>query len=239
MSGYLVAIVFSRSASCFYKAAGEHPMKAEKISEFTTHRLSIYLRCLAALDEEGVETISSKSLAERFNLNSAQIRKDLAYFGQFGVRGVGYPVRDLRRRISNILGLDSLHKVCVIGGGNLGMALAEYGGFLQHGFSVVAVFENSPAKIGTTWRNGVPVVSIGDLKETVRARGIEMAMIAVPAAAAREVCERVFDAGIRAILNFAPVRVVPRPGTKIQSIDLSISLEGLSFFLAGRATGTR
>ncbi len=212
-------------------------MKMEKISEFTTHRLSIYLRCLAALEEEGVETASSKILAERFNLNSAQIRKDLAYFGQFGVRGVGYPVRDLKQRISSILGLDSVHKVCVIGGGNLGMALAEYGGFLQHGFSVVAVFDTSPMKIGTTCRNGVPIYGMDDLGETVRTQGIEMAMIAVPAEAARDVCESAFDAGIRAILNFAPVRIVPRPGTKIESIDLSISLEGLSFFLASRASG--
>ncbi len=211
----------------------------EKISEFTTHRLSIYLRCLAALEEEGVETASSKILAERFNLNSAQIRKDLAYFGQFGVRGVGYPVRDLKQRISSILGLDSLHKVCVIGGGNLGMALAEYGGFLQHGFSVVAVFDNSPVKIGTTCRNGVPIYGLEDLGETVRAQGIEMAMIAVPAEAARDVAQSALDAGIRAILNFAPVRLVPRPGTKIESIDLSISLEGLSFFLASRASGVQ
>ncbi len=214
-------------------------MKMEKISEFTTHRLSIYLRCFTTLEEEGAETASSKLLAERFNLNSAQIRKDLAYFGQFGVRGVGYPVRDLKQRISSILGLDSLHKVCVIGGGNLGMALAEYGGFLQHGFSVAAVFDNSPMKIGTKCRNGVPIYDIRDLGEIVRAQGIEMAMIAVPSEAAREVCESAFDAGIRAILNFSPVRLAPRPGTKIQSIDLSISLEGLSFFLTSHASAAK
>jgi len=214
-------------------------MKIEKISEFTTHRLSVYLRCLATLEGEGVGTTSSKVLAERFNLNSAQIRKDLAYFGQFGVRGVGYPVPDLKRRIATILGLDTVHKVCIIGGGNLGVALAEYDGFIQHGFSVVAVFDVSPAKIGTRTRNGVPVYSIDDLGGTVRAAGIEMAMIAVPAQAAQTVCQSAFEAGIRAILNFAPVRLLPRPGTKIQSIDLSISLEGLSFFLASHAAAQK
>jgi redox-sensing transcriptional repressor len=209
-------------------------MKKEKISEFTTHRLSVYLRCLSALEEEGVETTSSKILAERFDLNSAQIRKDLACFGQFGVRGVGYPVSELRRRISGILGLGVMHRVCIVGAGNLGMALAEYGGFLQHGFSVVAVFDNSARKIGRKSRNGVPIYAVGSLAEIAGSKGIEMAMIAVPAAAAPAVCEAVFDAGIRAVLNFAPARLRARPGTKIQSIDLSISLEGLSYFLASR-----
>jgi redox-sensing transcriptional repressor len=207
-------------------------MKKEKISEFTTHRLSIYLRCLTTLEEEGVETVSSKTLAERFSLNSAQIRKDLACFGQFGVRGLGYPVPELRRRISDILGLGTMHRVCVVGGGNLGMALAEYGGFLQHGFSVVAIFDNSPRKIGRRSRNGMPIYALASLAEVAGSEGIEMAMVAVPAKAAAAVCEAVFDAGIRAVLNFAPVRLQARPGTKIHSTDLSISLEGLSYFLA-------
>jgi redox-sensing transcriptional repressor len=209
-------------------------LKIDKVSEFTTHRLSVYLRCLATLEAEGIETTSSKVLAERFSLNSAQIRKDLAYFGQFGVRGVGYPVAQLKQQITSILGLDSHHNVCIIGGGNLGMALAEYDGFRQHGFPIVAVFESSPAKIGQTTRNGVPIYDVGALNSTVESLKIEMAVIAVPAEAAREVCDLAFDAGIRTILNFAPVRLQARPGTKIQSIDLSISLEGLSFFLSNR-----
>jgi redox-sensing transcriptional repressor len=206
--------------------------KIDKVSEFTTHRLSIYLRCLATLEAEGVETTSSKVLAERFNLNSAQIRKDLAYFGQFGVRGVGYPVGQLKQQIIGILGLDSHHNVCIVGAGNLGMALAEYGGFREHGFPIVAVFDNSPAKIGQTSRNGVPIYDVRNLGAMVESLKIEMAVVAVPAEAARKSCDAVFDAGIRTILNFAPVRLQARPGTKIQSIDLSISLEGLSFFLS-------
>jgi redox-sensing transcriptional repressor len=210
-------------------------VKIDKVSEFTTHRLSVYLRCLTALEAEGVETTSSKILAERFNLNSAQIRKDLAYFGQFGVRGVGYPVGQLKQHIIGILGLDSHHNVCIVGGGNLGMALAEYDGFRQHGFPIVAIFDNSPAKIGKTSRSGVAICDIRNLSAMVESLRIEMAVVAVPAEAAKKACDAVFDAGIRTILNFAPVRLQARPGTKIQSIDLSISLEGLSFFLSNRA----
>jgi redox-sensing transcriptional repressor len=213
-------------------------VKIEKVSEFTTHRLSVYLRCLTALAAEGVETTSSKVLAERFNLNSAQIRKDLAYFGQFGVRGVGYPVGQLKQQIIGILGLDSHHNVCIVGGGNLGMALAEYDGFRQHGFPIVAIFDNSPAKIGKASRSGVPIYDIRNLSALAESQRVEMAVVAVPAEAAKKACDAIFDAGIRTILNFAPVRLQARPGTKIQSIDLSISLEGLSFFLSNRAAAT-
>ena len=213
-------------------------VRIDKVSEFTTHRLSVYLRCLATLEGEGVETTSSKVLAERFSLNSAQIRKDLAYFGQFGVRGVGYPVRQLKQQITGILGLDSHHNVCIVGGGNLGMALAEYDGFREHGFPIVAVFDSSPVKIGKASRSGVPIYDIRNLSAVAESLKIEMAVVAVPAEAAKKVCDTVFDAGIRTILNFAPVRLQARPGTKVQSIDLSISLEGLSFFLSNRVALT-
>lgn len=210
-------------------------MKFEKISEFTTQRLSIYLRCLETIKEMGVATISSKMLAEQFNLNSAQIRKDLAYFGQFGVRGVGYIVKDLKQQLSSILGLNTGHKVCVVGGGNLGLALTEYPGFATNGFAVKAVFDSSPAKIGQRSRTGVPIYDVQNLEEVIRRNAITMAMIAVPAAAAQEVCDQLMNAGIRAILNFAPVRLKGRRGIKIKSIDLSISLESLSYFLSSQA----
>jgi len=213
-------------------------VRIDKVSEFTTHRLSVYLRCLATLEGEGVETTSSKVLAERFSLNSAQIRKDLAYFGQFGVRGVGYPVRQLKQQITSILGLDTHHNACIVGGGNLGMALAEYDGFREHGFPIVAVFDSSPAKVGKASRSGVPIYDIRNLSAVVESLKIEIAVVAVPAEAAKKVCDTVFDAGIRTILNFAPVRLRARPGTKVQSIDLSISLEGLSFFLSNRVALT-
>ena len=207
-------------------------MRTERIPEFTTQRLSVYLRCLEALEEMGVERTSSQTMAGQFNLNSAQIRKDLAYFGQFGVRGVGYIVKDLKRQLSCILGLEAGHKVCVVGAGNLGMALTDYRGFPKNGFTVVAAFDSSPGKIGGCSRSGVPVYDLKDLSVIVRKEGISMGIIAVPSEAAQDVCERLLDAGVRAILNFAPMRLVGRPGTEIKSIDLSISLEGLSYFLS-------
>src|SRR3954453_11621516 len=123
-------------------------MKSEKISELTTNRLSVYLRCLNLLAAAGIKTISSQALADQFNLNSAQIRKDLAYFGEFGVRGVGYFVEELRRHITEILGLDTAHRVGIVGAGNLGTALANYNGFRQSNFEVVALFDNDKEKIG-------------------------------------------------------------------------------------------
>src|SRR5215510_10658034 len=123
-------------------------MKSEKISELTTNRLSVYLRCLNTLAVAGIKTISSQALAEQFNLNSAQIRKDLGYFGEFGVRGVGYYVDDLREHITKILGLDRPHRVGIVGAGRLGTALANYRGFGGSNFTVVALFDNDPAKVG-------------------------------------------------------------------------------------------
>src|SRR6266498_2730869 len=123
-------------------------MKSEKISELTTNRLSIYLRCLNTLSAAGIKSISSQALAEQFNLNSAQIRKDLGYFGEFGVRGVGYNIEDLRQHITKILGLDRPHRVGIVGAGRLGTALANYKGFGKSNFSVVALFDNDETKIG-------------------------------------------------------------------------------------------
>src|ERR1700760_225861 len=120
----------------------------DQVSELTTNRLSVYLRCLNALDGAGVRTISSQALAEQFRLNAAQIRKDLAYFGEFGVRGVGYYVRDLKRHLRQILGLDRKLRVAIIGAGNLGLALADYAGFRQEGFDISALFDNLKEKVG-------------------------------------------------------------------------------------------
>jgi redox-sensing transcriptional repressor len=212
-------------------------MKPDKVSEFTTQRVSLYYRCLEALEKRGIETTSSKLLAQQFDLNSAQIRKDLAYFGQFGVRGVGYVVKDLKRQLASILGLDAGHRVCVVGGGNLGLALTEYGGFAKNGFSIVSIFDSDPKKIGTRSRNGIPIHDVRRLAEVVRHERITMAIIAVPADAAQTVCDALMEAGVRAILNFAPRRLTGRAGSRIKSIDLSISLESLSYFLSSRRNG--
>jgi len=211
-------------------------MKTEKISELTTNRLSVYLRCLNELAASGAETVSSQSLADQFNLNSAQIRKDLAYFGEFGVRGVGYYVEELRQHLRKILGLTARRKVVIVGLGNLGMALANYQGFSQNSFEVVGLFDDDPSKAGTKTRIGLQIQSTQSLAEVIRRENVEIAIIAVPAAAAERVLDEVTEAGVRAVLNFAPVHLNPKPGVKVKTVDLTISLESLSYFLAHPST---
>ena len=208
-------------------------MKRDKVSELTTSRLSVYLRCLNALLANGVATVSSQRLADDFNLNSAQIRKDLAHFGEFGVRGVGYDVRALRDHLVQILGLDRPHRVAIIGAGNLGSALAGYQGWGGSNFAVVALFDTEPEKIGQLLgANSLPVRRVEEFALVVEEESIDVAVIAVPGVAAQSVLNFVMDAGIKAVLNFAPARLQARPGVKIKTVDLSVSLESLSYFLA-------
>ena len=204
----------------------------DQVSELTTNRLSVYLRCLNSLEEAGVRAISSQALAEQFHLNAAQIRKDLAYFGEFGVRGVGYYVRDLKRHLRQILGLDRNLRVAIIGAGNLGLALADYPGFRQEGFEILALFDTLNAKVGQQSRGGVPIHAVTDLRKIARRDGISIAVIAVPAASAQLVVNQVVAAGIKAVLNFSPGTLEVPPGVKMKSVDLTVSLESLSFFLA-------
>lgn len=204
----------------------------DPVSELTTNRLSVYLRCLTALDVEGVRTISSQALAERFHLNAAQIRKDLAYFGEFGVRGIGYYVKELRRHLRQILGLDRGVKVGIMGAGNLGLALADYGGFRDDGFEIVALFDVLKDKVGRRSRGGVVIHDTRDFRRVATRESIGIAVIAVPASAAQSVVNVAVASGVKAILNFSPGAVnVPR-GVKLKSMDLTVSLESLSFFLA-------
>ena len=208
-------------------------MKSEKISELTTSRLRVYLRCLNLLAAAGIETISSQALADQFRLNSAQIRKDLAHFGEFGTRGVGYSVAELRRHLTQILGLDRAHRVGIVGAGNLGTALANYNGFSESNFEVVALFDNDRAKIGRkVGQAGVSVHDVRSLAAVVRERDVDVAVIAVPARVAQRVLNQVMSAGVKAVLNFAPVRLHARLGVKVKTVDLTISLESLSYFLA-------
>jgi redox-sensing transcriptional repressor len=217
------------------KGAARNPAgksSGDQVSELTTNRLSVYLRCLNTLEEAGVRAISSQSLAEQFHLNAAQIRKDLAYFGEFGVRGVGYYVRDLKRHLRQILGLDRNLRVAIIGAGNLGLALADYPGFRQEGFEILALFDTLSAKVGQQSRGGVPIHAVSDLKKIARRDGISIAVIAVPAASAQLVVNQVVAAGIKAVLNFSPGTLEVPAGVKMKSVDLTVSLESLSFFLA-------
>jgi redox-sensing transcriptional repressor len=209
----------------------------DQVSELTTNRLSVYLRCLNELDAAGVQTISSQSLAEQFHLNAAQIRKDLAYFGEFGVRGVGYYVKELRRHLRQILGLDRRLRVVIMGAGNLGLALADYPGFRQEGFEIAALFDTANEKIGHESRGGVPIHDVTELKRLVRKERFDIAVIAVPAPYAQPVVDQVVAAGIKAILNFSPGALKVPEHVKLKSVDLTVSLESLSFYLAQGEVG--
>jgi len=202
-----------------------------KIPEMTIRRLSIYTRCLLQLEEDGVKTVSSQELADRFNLNSAQVRKDLAYFGEFGVRGIGYYVSGLKAELQRILGLDREWPVALIGFGNLGSALFHYRGFTRQGFRIAAIFDEDPSKVVHEVA-ATPIFASRDLAREVKARGIQIAIVAVPMEAAQAVADQLVAAGIKAILNFAPARIkVPRD-VRLKNVDLSIELETLSFYLA-------
>ncbi len=206
-------------------------MKIEKISELTTNRLSVYLRCLNELAAEGVKTVSSDKLAKRFHLNSAQIRKDLAYFGEFGVRGVGYYVEDLRKDLTKILGLEKEHFVAIIGAGRLGTALTDYYGFSQSNFTVAALFDADEEKIGQKVSD-VEIFDIKDFAEVAKRDNIDVVVIVVPAEFAQNVLEKVTEAGIKAVMNFAPTPLLVNDDVKLKTVDLTISLESLSYFLA-------
>ena len=197
----------------------------------TVRRLSVYTRCLLQLEEDGVKTVSSQDLAERFNLNSAQVRKDLAYFGEFGVRGIGYYVSSLKAELQRILGLDREWPVALVGFGNLGSALFHYRGFGRQGFRIAVIFDDDPAKVGREV-DGVPIFSTRDLAREIQARRVQMAIVAVPAEAAQSVADQLVAAGLKAVLNFAPARIRLPRDVRLKDVDLSIELETLSFYLA-------
>jgi redox-sensing transcriptional repressor len=207
------------------------------ISELTTGRLSVYLRCLTFLESQGQKTVSSHEMAERFHLNSAQIRKDLACFGEFGTRGVGYDVSRLKTHLVETLGIDRPRNVVIVGAGNLGMALADYAGFNSNGFHLVAILDSDPAKIGRSSRSGIPILSWDRIAEVVRRNHVDIGIVAVPAEGAQAVHDALADAGIHAILNFAPIQIKLRPDVKVRSVDLRINLESLSFHLKNAEDG--
>ncbi len=205
-------------------------MKSAKIPEATIIRLSVYSRFLSQVDQRGVVTISSGEIAEGVGVSPAQVRKDLAYFGEFGTRGVGYNVKDLHRHIMKILGLNMHWPVIIVGAGNLGTALCMYGGFRERGFQIVGIFDNDPKKIGYKL-NSVRVYGLDDLKKVVEEEAVQIGIVAVPAAHAQEVASSLVDAGVKAILNFAP-KVINVPKTvELRNVDLTVNLEILTFNL--------
>jgi redox-sensing transcriptional repressor len=202
----------------------------EEVSPLTLNRLSFYLRCLRRLQELGIQKVSSQELAQRYHLSATQIRKDLAQFGEFGIRGVGYDVETLADHLNALLGLDRQHALVIVGMGNLGSALAQYLGFNYGAFRVVAGVDNNPAKIGRQLGDFV-IRPSAELAAVVRESGAEIGVLAVPAEAAQENYDALADAGVKGVLNFAPVRVKRREDVPLKNVDLRINLEELAFFL--------
>jgi redox-sensing transcriptional repressor len=200
------------------------------VSPLTLNRLSVYLRCLRQLQAQGVRRISSQELARRYLLSATQIRKDLAQFGGFGIRGVGYDVDALAAHLNDLLGLDRDHSLVLVGMGNLGSALARYLGFNQGAFQVVGGVDRDPAKAGRKMGRFV-VRPVAELAAVVRETGAEIGVIAVSADGAQESYDALVAAGVKAVLNFAPARIERHPGVPLKNVDLRIHLEELAFLL--------
>jgi redox-sensing transcriptional repressor len=196
----------------------------------TIYRLSIYNRALQRLRENSTQTVSSEALATAAGVKPAQLRKDLAYFGQWGTRGLGYNVEGLSKAISEVLGMAKLQPVILVGAGQLGTALLRYGGFAREGFEIVAAFDQDPERK----RPGnikVPVLPMEDLANFVSERGVKVAILTVPGTVAQETANKLIAAGVQAILNFAPAVLQVPERVVVNSVDLAIELENLSYFV--------
>ena len=209
--------------------------RARRIPEATVARLPVYLRSLAELHDDKIATVSSERLAEMAGVNAAKVRKDLSYLGSYGTRGVGYDVEYLSFQMSRELGLTHDWPVVIVGAGNLGQALANYGGFRQRGFPVAALLDASREKVGG-YIHGVPVHHMDDLPELAEDLGIAIGIIATPASAAQEVADALAAAGVRSILNFAPTVITVPEGTSLRKVDLALELQVLSFYQEHRDT---
>jgi len=203
-------------------------LKTLKIPEATIIRLSVYSRHLTDVDRKGIITTSSGDIAEGVGVSPAQVRKDLAYFGEFGTRGVGYNVSDLRQHILRILGLSVDWSVCLVGAGHLGLALSTYKGFRERGFIITSIFDSDPRKVGTKVGD-VEVLPIEQLKEVAKQNRTQIGILAVPAAVAQEIADQLIKAGVQAILNFAPVVLNVPPEIELRNVDLAVNLEVLTF----------
>jgi redox-sensing transcriptional repressor len=200
----------------------------KRISESTIHRLSLYYRALSLLEKENYETVSSKELAKREKLTPAQVRKDLSFFGSFGTRGLGYPVRELKIKIASILGIDRSWRVALIGLGNIGSALVSYKEFQKQGFQIVKLFDNDQRKIGSNHK-GIVVTDVKNLQSELKEAKIEMVVLAVPATVAQYIVDDVVRAGVKSILNFAPVNLKVPEDVHLRNENMVMELEYLSF----------
>lgn len=205
-------------------------MAAREIPDIVVGRLPVYLRALTRMAQEGQAITSSKELGERLGISSAQIRKDLSHFGEFGKQGTGYQIQYLIEQLQRILKLESEWEVALVGVGDLGRALAHYNGFAERGFHIRALFDNDPAKIGTSV-DGLTIMDAARMVEEIRARGLRIAMLAVPADQAQEVANRLVEAGIEGILNYSPINLSVPPDVRVQYIDPVVHLQRMTFYL--------
>jgi redox-sensing transcriptional repressor len=206
-------------------------MKFMKIPSATITRLSIYSRALETMVEEGVSVVSSKHLADVCSVNPAQIRKDLAYFGQFGVRGVGYFVKELLFDIKKILGLNKQWNLAIVGMGNLGCALLAHGNFTKQGYRFVAAFDADPMKVGRKLSSGLLIHPMDEMARVCRETGAEIGVICTPPEKAQEIANRFLEAPVKAILNFAPVQIQVPDGFKVENVDFTVKLDNLAYHL--------
>lgn len=211
-------------------------MSERNIPDATVARLPLYLRALVELQEQAIGTVSSGDLAAASGVNPAKLRKDLSHLGSFGTRGVGYPVKELVDGISGALGVTDDRALAIVGLGNLGRALAAYGGFEDRGFHVAALLDAAPELVGTQV-GGRTVEDAADLEQIVEERGVTIAVLATPAGAAQQVAERLVEAGVTALLNFAPTHIDVPEQITLRKVDLSVELQILSFYEQLHSTG--
>ena len=204
-----------------------------RIADSTVRRLSLYLRFLEESAQRGLVTISSDELARRGGTTSAQVRKDLSFFGSFGKRGLGYSVPELTDSLREILGLRREWQVIIVGAGKIGTALAQYKGFWQRGFRVIAVYDRDPRKIGTKW-DSLSVRDMESIERDVTKEKPDIAVLTTPAEEAQKVVDLLVRAGIRAVLNFAPIQLHVPPEVTLKNVNMAMELEGLSFALTNR-----
>lgn len=210
-------------------------MLPRKIADSTVRRLAIYLRFLEEFQQQGRDTISSESLANRAGTTSAQVRKDLSFFGSFGKRGLGYDVHALAEKLHAILGLDHRYRVVILGAGRLAGALVQYAGFSARGFEIVAVVDRDPAKIGTVWGT-IAIEDVDQLETIVTREQVEIAVLVTPADPAQQLVDRLVATGVTAILNFAPVQLHVPAGVDVKNVNFAVELETLSYALSHRTT---
>ncbi len=208
-------------------------MFQRKIADSTVRRLAIYLRFLEEFQHQGRDTISSEALASRAGTTSAQVRKDLSFFGSFGKRGLGYDVDALATRLREILGLGHRYRVIIVGAGRLAGALVQYAGFSARGFEIVAIVDRDAEKVGTS-TGGLPIEDVAELEAVIHRERVEIAILVTPADPAQALVDRLVAAGITAILNFAPVQLHVPEGVDVKNVNLAVELETLSYAIAHR-----